>query len=227
MTAFDSQARFTSTLPPKPNWKAGQGENGVVQSGDGGGRYTLIEPGRTEIDPKMLYRVMLGGISPRPIALVGTYGESGLPNVAPMSWYNMLSHDPPLVMVSFGGMRERVKDSERNILRSKHFTISCCTEAYAEAVNHAAINAPSGVSEFALTGLTPVPARIVHAPRVGEAPFSMELELEFSKQWENESGDRATTLVVGRVKLIHVRNDVTDESGCIVSKSLARFTCRF
>lgn len=62
--------------------------------------------------------------APRPIALVGTYSDDGTANLAPMSWYNMVSHDPPLVMISFGGARERVKDGEHNILTRKVFTIS-------------------------------------------------------------------------------------------------------
>jgi flavin reductase (DIM6/NTAB) family NADH-FMN oxidoreductase RutF len=63
--------------------------------------------------------------SPRPVALVGTYNAEGLPNLAPVSWYQMVSHDPPLVMLSFGGSREKgVKDSERNINENGCYTIS-------------------------------------------------------------------------------------------------------
>lgn len=120
--------------------------------------------------------------SPRPIALVGTYNDDETPNLAPMSWYNIVSHDPPLVMISFGGQRERIKDGERNILQRKVFTISSAyvkaadknsrdwlfqsSEDYAEALNFAAINAPPGISEFALCGLTPVPGKQVLAPLV-------------------------------------------------------------
>jgi flavin reductase (DIM6/NTAB) family NADH-FMN oxidoreductase RutF len=132
----------------------------------------------------------------------------------------MVSHNPPLVMISFGGRRERIKDSEQNILTNKQYTISCSTEQYAEAINFAAINAPTGTSEFALTGLTPVPAVRVHAPRVGEAPFAMELEVDHTKQWNNDEGDHSTTMVIGRVKMIHLRQDIIDETGGVDIKAL-------
>lgn len=151
---------------------------------------------------------------------MGTYGLDGTPNLAPVSWYQMISNDPALVMISFGGKRERLKDSEENILRSKQFTISSSSERYAEAVNFASINAPTGTSEFVLTGLTPVPAVMIHAPRVGEAPFSMELEVDHTHQWNDEKGNLTTTMVIGKVKLIHVREDIIDETGGINIKAL-------
>jgi flavin reductase (DIM6/NTAB) family NADH-FMN oxidoreductase RutF len=129
-------------------------------------------------------------------------------------------------MVSFGGSRERIKDSEQNIHDNKCFTISSSSEPYAEALNFASINAPSGVSEFTLSGLTPVPGRIVRAPRVGEAPFSMELEVKMTQKWNNDAGHHSTTLVIGRVKMLYVREDVLDKDGAIdpaLSLPVSRF----
>lgn len=76
------------------------------------------------------------------------------------------------------------------------------------------------MSEFALCGLTPVPGRLVGAPRVGEAPFSMELEVDFTREWSNDAGQHTTTMVIGRVKMLHIREDILDVTNSIVSGSL-------
>lgn len=75
------------------------------------------------------------------------------------------------------------------------------------------------MSEFALCGLTPVPGRTVRAPRVGEAPFSMELQVDFTRNWNNDAGQHTTTLVIGRVKMLYVREDLLDENLDIVSET--------
>ncbi|UZJ56215.1 hypothetical protein CBS101457_005535 [Exobasidium rhododendri] len=209
--AYDAGVRFTTSQPLDPAWKVGQGLNSHETSAKAERvPYKIIEVGKTQVEARAMYKIMLGAISPRPVALVGTYNTEGLANLAPVSWYQMVSHDPPLVMLSFGGSRERIKDSERNIHDNKCFTISSASEPYAEALNFASINAPPGVSEFALSGLTPVPGRTVRAPRVAEAPFSMELEVDFTREWNNDAGRHTTTLVIGRVKMLYIREDILD-----------------
>ena len=78
----------------------------------------------------------------------------------------MVSHNPPMIMISFGGGEDRRKDSENNIARLQEFSISSSNEPFAEALNYASIDSPPGVSEYALTGLTPVKSKVIKTPRV-------------------------------------------------------------
>ena len=120
---------FTITKPPDPSWKAGQGLSSHPSAAAFSAATTsspssrpsshrLIQPGVTEMDSRMMYKIMIGAIAPRPVAMVGTYGEDGTANLAPISWYQAVCKDPPLVMVSFGGVGYDRKDSERNIKRT-------------------------------------------------------------------------------------------------------------
>ncbi|KAL9935646.1 hypothetical protein V8E36_005223 [Tilletia maclaganii] len=121
----------------------------------------------------------------------------------------MVSHDPPLVMISFGGPGASRKDGERNIKSRKEFTISSSSEPYVEALNYASINAPSGISEFTLAGLTPT--TLPHhrppppPPRVAQAPFALECTLELTHDWSNSQGEHTTSMIIGRVRTAHVR----------------------
>lgn len=127
---FNSKLGFEKSAPVDREWKAGQGLNAhsaterFTPAQTPG--YHIIEIGKTEVKAGDLYKVMCGNIAPRPVALVGTYNEQGLPNLAPISWYQMVSHDPPMAMISFGGSgaEGKLKDSDRNIRRNKCYTIS-------------------------------------------------------------------------------------------------------
>ncbi len=116
------------------------------------------------------------------------------------------------------------------------FTISSASEPYAEALNFSSIDAPRGTNEFALTGLTPVRSLRVGAPRVKEAPFSMECKLDLRKEYyadhfadassaaEGQQQDPAkekdkkltTVVVIARVVALHIREDcISPEDGSI------------
>lgn len=141
--------------------------------------------------------------------------KAGNLNLTVVSWYQMVSHDPPLVMLSFGGDQGRRKDSEINISETGEFTISSASEPYAEALNFSSIDAPHGTSEYALTGLTPVKSVKVRPPRVKEAPFSMECALDTRKEYTNNAGHMTTVLIIGRVKALHIRSDCLHEDGSV------------
>ncbi|KAK0546269.1 hypothetical protein OC846_005352 [Tilletia horrida] len=211
---FDPDAGFQKSQPPQMDWKPGQGLNTLPQSQalfQGDKPMRVFDTTDGSVASRDVYKLMCGGIAPRPVALVGTLNEQGVPNLAPISWYQMVSHDPPLVMVSFGGAGSAVKDSDRNIKNRKQFTISSSSEPYVEALNYASIDAPHGVSEFTLAGLTPEPSLVVAPPRVKEAPFALECALELRHEWHNDKGERTTTMVIGRVLRMHIREDCIDE----------------
>ena len=118
------------------------------------GNINGFQIGKTKVSSATMYKLMVSSIAPRPVALVTTLNEDGSPNLAPISWYQMVSQDPAMVMISFGGSEDRRKDSENNIKRLNEFSISSSSEPYAEALNFASVDCPSGISEYALSGTT-------------------------------------------------------------------------
>lgn len=116
---------FSKTKTFDPEWKPGQGLNSHPASKDfaaaaeGDIPFKVVQPGVTKMGPRDVYKILIGAVSPRPVAMVGTYGEDGTPNLAPISFYQVVCHNPPLLMVSFGGPGYTRKDSEVNIKRSQ------------------------------------------------------------------------------------------------------------
>ena len=90
----------------------------------------------------------------------------------------MVAHNPPVIMVAFTHPKPDVlKETCSNILETKEFTTNIISEPFVDAANYTSIDAPTDVSEWPLSGLTPVASELVKAPRVGESAFSMECKL--------------------------------------------------
>ncbi|GJE94216.1 flavin reductase family protein [Phanerochaete sordida] len=160
-------------------------------------------------DPGKLYRLMISGIIPRPIAFVSSVSEAGVENLAPFSWFNMVSHYPPLVSISITNIGSSFKDTAANIRATKEFVVNIISEPFVEQANVTCIDTPSNVSEWELSGLTRAPSVHVKPARVKESAFSMECELyQAIDIIHPDTGAKTNTFVLGLVKKIHVRNDV-------------------
>jgi flavin reductase (DIM6/NTAB) family NADH-FMN oxidoreductase RutF len=168
-----------------------------------------------------VYRRLTEAVIPRPIALVATVDPEGAVNVAPFSFFTVVSSNPPFIAFSPHrmGRTGRKKDTLRNIEQVGDFTVSVVTEEIAERVNACAAPLPYGESEFEHSGLTPVAASRVKAPLVAESPVAMECVLEEIRTYGEEGG--AGSLVVGRVVLIHIDSAVRNTAdGSIVAERL-------
>ncbi|KAJ1030995.1 hypothetical protein NDA18_002220 [Ustilago nuda] len=216
---FDPTLSYALSKAPQVDFKAGQGLNSHPKSASfaaDDAEYHVIQIGKTNVSSATMYKLMVSSIAPRPVALVTTLNEDGSPNLAPISWYQMVSQDPAMVMISFGGSENRRKDSENNIKRLNEFSISSSSEPYAEALNFASVDCPSGVSEYALSGLTPVKSKVIKTPRVKESPMSMECEVEYTRDIHNAQGKHTTTLVLGHVRVMHIRKDmINPQTGAV------------
>lgn len=124
------------------------------------------------------YKLLIGSIVPRPIAFVTSVDEAGRVNAAPFSFFNIVNDSPPMVMFSCirkeGGV---MKHTPRNIAATKEFVVHIVDEDNVAAINHTSINAPDGISELELAGLTALPGQVVGVPRVKECKISMECQL--------------------------------------------------
>ena len=164
-----------------------------------------------ELDHQQTYRLLIGSVVPRPIAWVSSISAAGAPNLAPFSFFTMVSHHPPMASLSVGERGKRPKDTTRNILETKGYVIHAVTEGWEEAMNESAANLAPGESEFEAAGLETIPSDLVAAPRLKGAPVAMECRFErmipFGSEW-------VTHLVIGEVLRWHVREDlIIEEDG--------------
>lgn len=153
------------------------------------------------------YRLVIGSILPRPIAWVSTISAAGRPNLAPFSYFTAVC-PTPLTVVFCPGVHSdgRKKDTWANIEAVPEFVVNITNEETAEQMNRCATLLPSGESEFDWSGVTPVPAETVRAPRVAEAPIAFECALDRIVVVSDRPGGGAA--VFGRVTCIHVRDDL-------------------
>lgn len=170
----------------------------------------IIDP--SQISPGDLYRFMISVVVPRPIAFVSTVSTAGALNVAPFSYFNAITNQPPLLGISVNRRAGVPKDTARNIEQTGEFVVNTVDEALGARMVEASGDWPEDVDEFALTGLTPVASDLVRPPRVGESPISMECRLYKLI----ELG--ATCLVVGEIVRAHVKDEVLTEGRVDIEK---------
>ncbi len=151
-----------------------------------------------DLKPSEIYHLVTSMVVPRPIAVVGTIDENGIDNLAPFSYFNAVSSDPPCLMFSIGHNRDgSKKDTLRNIEKNKEFVIHIATADQVQWVEAMGEPLPYGESERAKLGLTLTPSQWVQCPRVKEFKISFECVLE--KTLEIGSN----TVVFGRVLGAH------------------------
>jgi flavin reductase (DIM6/NTAB) family NADH-FMN oxidoreductase RutF len=164
------------------------------------------------------YKLLIGLVIPRPIAWVSTYSENGVANCAPFSFFNVISEDPPLCILSFNWRSDReIKHSLKNIRRTGEFVVNLADEATANAMHLSASEIPEAESEFAKYGLTAVPAKLVKHPRIGEAAASLECRVERRIEFGPER-----ELVVGEILLVHARDGIVDPTTKRISEERYR-----
>jgi flavin reductase (DIM6/NTAB) family NADH-FMN oxidoreductase RutF len=156
------------------------------------------------------FGLLKASVVPRPIAWTSTVSADGVNNLAPFSFFTVVSSEPPMVLLSLeyldGGV---LKDSAANIEATGEFVVNIAPSAQATAVDLTSESFDADVDEFALAGLTAVASRRVRPCRVAEAPISLECRLHSTFQ---PGTDR---LVVGEVLAFHVARRVLGQDGRI------------
>ena len=162
-----------------------------------------------------IHAIMLGAIAPRPIALVSTMGENGIPNLSPFSFYNCFGAKPPLLIFS-PARRVRdntIKHSLQNVMANKEVVINAVTYEMVNQISLASSEFPEGINEFEKSGLTAIPSVCVKPFRVKESPVQFECMVKDIIVTGTEGG--AGNLVICEIMLIHVDEKVLNEAGKI------------
>ncbi|OOE12479.1 flavin reductase family protein [Fictibacillus arsenicus] len=158
-----------------------------------------------ELTEKDVYKLLIGSVVPRPIAWVSTISTEGVVNLAPFSFFNVASRNPPMLCISIGpGVGEREgteKDTLVNIRNQKEFVINVVPSSLGNEMQKTSENLPSEVDEFEAAGLTTLDSTVVKPKRVKEAPIQMECQLEQVIQLGSDH------LVIGRMVRYHINDD--------------------
>lgn len=153
------------------------------------------------------YKLMIGTVVPRPIALVTTVNEHGLVNAAPFSFFNCLSADPPILALGVEFKPDMsFKDTSHNIRMTEVFTVNMVSVAIAEAMHVCAAKYASDVDELEMAGLTARPGVKVASPWIAEAPAAFECR----KHMTLELG-KSRQIILGEIVYAHYADGVVDD----------------
>lgn len=172
------------------------------------------------IDPKelpvpKLHGYLLASIAPRPIAFASTIDEDGNPNLAPFSFFNVFSANPPIAVFSPArrGRDNTTKHTYENVKRIPEVVINVVNYNIVQQCSLASTDYPADVNEFVKAGLTPVKSELVKPFRVKESPVQMECKVK--EVVELGSGGGAGNLVICEVVRMHISESVLAEDGKI------------
>jgi flavin reductase (DIM6/NTAB) family NADH-FMN oxidoreductase RutF len=146
-------------------------------------------------------------VAPRPIGWISSMARSGVPNLAPYSFFNAIAEKPHYIVIGSSGM----KDSLANIEATAEFVINIATYDLREQMNISSARVAPDVDEFKLSGLTPAPSRFVKAPRVRESPAALECRLFQIVPLPDDNGDARNWAIIGRVIGIYIDDRFVEE----------------
>jgi flavin reductase (DIM6/NTAB) family NADH-FMN oxidoreductase RutF len=168
-----------------------------------------------DISTPKLHHYLLGAVGPRPICFASTIDENGNPNLAPFSFFNVFSANPPIAVFSpaRSGRTGEQKDTYKNIKQVSEVVINIVNYAMVHQMSLASSPYPHGVDEFVKSGFTKVASDLVKPFRVKESPVQMECKVK--EVIELGEGGGAGNLVICEVVKIHISEDVLDSNEMI------------
>lgn len=163
-----------------------------------------------DLDNDLCYRLLTGGVLPRPIAWVSTQSLEGVANLAPFSFFNVASVTPPVLAFSLLRRPDgSEKDTLANIRATGEFVVHVVRRTQIEAMNLSCGNYAPEVDEFDLAGLEKTLAYTVKVPVIADAAIRYECRLQQLLELGNQPG--AGCLVLGEVLHVHVADALWQE----------------
>lgn len=151
-------------------------------------------------------------ITPRPIAWVSTLSPTGAVNLAPFSFFQAITANPPTLMFSVANTRDgSKKDTVRNIEQVPEFVVNLVPHRLAEQMNATASLLPYGESEFERFGVPAAASTRVKPPRVGTSPVAFECVL--NQIVHIGTGPLAANVIFGTILVAHIADEVVGADG--------------
>ncbi len=166
-------------------------------------------------DHGLRYNPLKACVVPRPIGWLTTMSAAGVVNLAPFSFFNLLSYDPPFVMFSSGTHETDgdKKDSVVNVEETGEFVYNMVTWAQREQMSQTALIIDRHIDEMAAAGLEPLPSRMVKPPRVKGSPVHFECRLHQIIELPGNKPAAKHHLVIGHILAVHIDDDALTPDG--------------
>ena len=173
-------------------------------------RYTAFMNVRVDaLSAREMYRILLCAVAPRPIAWVSTVSQDGRANLAPFSFFNVVSSQPPILGFSPGPRTLpqgfETKGTLVNIRETGEFVVNIVPYELAEAMNLTSGDYEYGVSEFEVAGLAQRASEMVRPAQVAASPVSFECKLERILDFGEPPNGR---FVLGKIVCVHMEESV-------------------
>jgi flavin reductase (DIM6/NTAB) family NADH-FMN oxidoreductase RutF len=158
-----------------------------------------------------LYKLLSGTVIPRPIAWVATIDENGIDNLAPFSFFNVVSEDPPHIMFSTVRTGNKNKDTLNNILANQQFVVNLVTEDLVEQMNTTSQPVAAEINEFELANVTPIESFYIKPKRVKESLVQFECEMVHHYFIEKHQNGGAC-IIIGKIITMHIDDSILMEN---------------
>ncbi len=164
----------------------------------------------SEIPIPKLHHYLLGAVGPRPIAFASTIDKDGNRNLAPFSFFNVFSANPPILIFSpsRSGRTGETKHTHDNVKEVAEVVINIVNYSMVHQMSLASSPYPKGVDEFTKSGFTPIESLTIKPWRVKESPVQIECEVIEVKELGELGG--AGNLIICKVKCIHIDEAILD-----------------
>ena len=175
----------------------------------------MISISPKDIPTAQLHGYLLASVSPRPICFASTIDRDGNVNLAPYSFFNVFSANPPVMIFSPARRVQgnTTKHTLENVLETKEVVINIVSYAMVQQMSLASTEYPKGVNEFIKAGFTELASEIVTPPRVAEAPVQFECIVKDVIALGEEGG--AGNLIIAEVVKLHLQEAILDTEGKI------------
>jgi flavin reductase (DIM6/NTAB) family NADH-FMN oxidoreductase RutF len=181
-------------------------------------RYKTID--LKDIKAIEIQNYLQAAIAPRPICFASTIDKEGNVNLSPFSFFNMFSSKPPIVVFS-PARRARdntTKHTLENVLEVPEVVVNIVSYDMVQQASLSSCEYPKGTDEFIKAGFTKEPSVLIKPPRVKESPVQLECKVIEVKPLGTEGG--AGVLVIAEVMLMHINENILDETGHIDQRKL-------
>ncbi len=173
-----------------------------------------------ELSIPVLQKYLQNAIAPRPICFASTINKNSEPNLAPFSFFNIFSSNPPIAVFSpaYSGRTGAPKDTLLNVLEVPECVINVVSYDMVQQTSLASSPFPKGVNEFVKAGFTPIESELVKPFRVKESPVQLECKVIEVKELGKQGG--AGNLVICEIIKIHINKSVLNEENQIDTKKI-------